>query len=85
MSERILCPKCNAVIVWNEQQSVKQCKLCVTKYKLHHKGIAKSALMPVVGRGQIDHLTATNERMTKNRPLIKSYILKYWKTECAFV
>ena len=71
--------------MWNEQQSVTQCKLCGTKYKFKPKSDSQPVLMPPVGRGQIDYLTVSSERMTKNRPLIKSYIPKNWKTECMFL
>ena len=89
MSKRIVCSKCNAVIMWNEQESVTQCRLCGTKYKMHPKSQPKSnvqpVLMPPVGRGQIDYLTVSRDSITKNRPLIKSYIPKNWKTECTFL
>ena len=95
MSKRIVCPKCNAVIMWNERDSITQCKLCGTKYKMHPKNNVSSAsvqsasvqpvLMPPLGRGQVDYLTVPTESITRNRPLIKSYIPKNWKYECKFL
>ena len=85
MSKRIVCPKCSAVMIWNEQDSVTQCTMCSTKYKMHPKSRMSPVLMPPVGRGQVDYLTVTTDRITKNRPLIKSYIPKNWKAECNFL
>lgn len=89
MSKRIVCPKCNAVIMWNEQDSVTQCRLCGTKYKMHPRSRVQNSVnhvfMPPAGRGQVDYLTVTNESLTRNRPIVETYIPKNWNYECHFL
>jgi len=94
MAKRIVCPKCNAVIMWNERDSVTQCRLCSTKYKMHPRGNntvrnnnqqIKPVFMPPQGRGAVDILTVPNDRTIANRPLIKTYIPKNWRYQCSLL
>ena len=81
MSRRIECPKCHAIIVWNETDSIIRCRLCSAQYKMHprQRGSVQPVFMPPVGRGETDVLTVLNESTIANRPLLKTHIPKNWR------
>ena len=80
MAKQIKCPKCSAVFIWNETDTVSQCQRCGTKYKM--KSAFQPVLMPPLGRGQTDYLTVPNESIIGNIPLIKTYIPENWSYQC---
>ena len=84
MSQKIRCPKCNAVFIVNDNETVFQCSRCGTRYKRNvHAAVHQPVLMPPVGRGQIDFLTVPNESVIGNLPLIKTYIPQNWQYRCS--
>ena len=86
MSVRIVCPKCSAVIMWNERDEITACRLCGAKYKMHprdrsapNSAESREMFMPPVGRGQTDILTIPSSTEVRGAPVLKSYIPKNWK------
>ena len=43
MAKRIVCPNCNAVIMWNEIDTTTRCRLCNKEYKMRPKNVQSHA------------------------------------------
>ncbi len=85
MPERIVCPKCSAVIIWNGSDPIISCRLCGARYKMHPRSrdarssVDREVFMPPVGRGQTDILTIPTSGEVRGRPVLRSYIPENWK------
>ena len=82
---QIKCPKCGSIFIWNGSDAIAVCDTCGTKYSMNPRSNQKAVLMPQVGRGAVDYLTAPGDQIINNRPLLKTYIPKNWNYQCGLL